>query len=1160
MTKDFIYIAEAERPTAIATIEALVNTGPAHSNRRLHITAAVTSKATAETCAKLGSLGCNVVRFDETVPARISLGEVHKMMIVLSPERLDAGVAYIEAAKRANVPFVLLESVLLADERQDHVGKQFAEAEKRLQALFGKKECEPQHEKHQEPGNIKARDNISPEECIDELRKHHHHSHWSVLRIGIYDHYLLAFKDCIRKGILDLPVGNGKFAPVAVEDVGKAAAHILDKSENYSERIYNITGPELLSGEALTKGLTDILHHQLTYQPTKDKNHIEEHLTKNITSVIEQTNVIGLYELVKQGKMEIVSPHFTEIEAFRSKTPEQFFLEHKEELIENDNYNYYNHSYHPNGCGYTIIWVENEDVAVYIHGEMQREMMMNFATNYNSNHNSGNNVTSSNNKKKKRGDLVRKLKSTFSSRQSIYEREANLHKDMDFWCRGFFAVTHGKQVHVWSSPGFNREFAPFVLHRKYTGHYDDVTSITWSPDGQYFLTTSKDMTAKIFSLDHIGGFIPITLSGHRDTVIAQEDNLTKKKKKKRWLNIIERYYFNQDGAKVVCSFYHLESKLLVVGFSSGIFGIWEMPEFNNIHTLSISQKKINSVTINSTGEWLAFGSSKLGQLLVWEWQSESYVLKQQGHFYDMNSIAYSSDGQYIATGGDDSKVKVWNTTTGFCFVTFSEHSSGISVVEFAKQGQVLFSASLDGTVRAFDLIRYRNFRTFTSPTPVQFTALAVDPSGEIVCAGSMNTFEIFVWSVQTGKLLDILSGHEGSISSLAFSPTGILLASGSWDCTVRTWDVFGRGSHVEVFRHSHDVLAIAFRPDGKELAVTTLDGLISFWDVEHGTQTHEIEGRKDISGGRKETDRQTAANSSSGKSFNSVCYTADGSGIIAGGNSKHVCIYDVKTSILLKKFEISRNLSLDGVREFLNSKRMTEAGPIGLFDDTGDLSDLEDRMDNSLPGTQKGDLSVRKTNPVIRTKSVKFSPTGRSWAAASTEGLIIYSLDETLLFDPFELEIDITPVSVLEMSHQKEYLKGLVMAFRLNETYIINQVYEAVPPSEIGLIVKELPDRYIERLLKFIVIQMEQQSPHIEFHMLWIMRLFMAHAKWIRQESRGQLAAVLRGLQKVVAQAKEDLGKVCDDNTYMLKYLISECKKQEHMVEHQEIKEMLTDQ
>ena len=71
---------------------------------------------------------------------------------------------------------------------------------------------------------------------------------------------------------------------------------------------------------------------------------------------------------------------------------------------------------------------------------------------------------------------------------------------------------------------------------------------------------------------------------------------------------------------------------------------------------SVSQQRITSVAVNATGEWLAFGCASLGQLLVWEWQSESYVLKQQGHYYDMNCLAYSPDGQLIATGGDDGKV------------------------------------------------------------------------------------------------------------------------------------------------------------------------------------------------------------------------------------------------------------------------------------------------------------------------------------------------------------------------------------------------------------------------------------------------------------------------------------------------------------------------
>lgn len=53
------------------------------------------------------------------------------------------------------------------------------------------------------------------------------------------------------------------------------------------------------------------------------------------------------------------------------------------------------------------------------------------------------------------------------------------------------------------------------------------------------------------------------------------------------------------------------------------------------------------------------------------------------------------------------------------------------------------------------IFRYRNFRTFTSPRPVQFSCLTVDPSGEIVCAGGLDVFEIFVWSMQTGRLLDV---------------------------------------------------------------------------------------------------------------------------------------------------------------------------------------------------------------------------------------------------------------------------------------------------------------------------------------------------------------------------------------------------------------------
>ena len=99
------------------------------------------------------------------------------------------------------------------------------------------------------------------------------------------------------------------------------------------------------------------------------------------------------------------------------------------------------------------------------------------------------------------------------------------------------------------------------------------------------------------------------------------------------------------------------------------------------------------------------------------------VLKQQGHFYDLRCVAHSPNGQLMATGSDDAKVKVWNASTGFCFVTFAEHTAPVTAVAFvggrAGRGLAVLSASLDGSVRAFDLVRYRNFRTLTPPEPAQ---------------------------------------------------------------------------------------------------------------------------------------------------------------------------------------------------------------------------------------------------------------------------------------------------------------------------------------------------------------------------------------------------------------------------------------------------------
>ncbi|KAG8529814.1 uncharacterized protein KY384_005295 [Bacidia gigantensis] len=739
-----------------------------------------------------------------------------------------------------------------------------------------------------------------------------------------------------------------------------------------------------------------------------------------------------------------------------------------------------------------------------------------------------------------------------------------------------FAAGGARFIEVWHMPDVpgvdsqdGLEFAPFRRHRIYAGHHDQVQHIEWSNDSRFFLSASKDLTARIWSADPEEKFSPTTLAGHRESLLGawfsndQEDIYTVSQDgalfqwnyiQKPFENgsvvandengtppqwrISQRHYFMQNDAKVMSAAFHAECGLLVVGFSNGLFGLYEMPDCSVIHTLSISKNDINAVTLNLSGEWLAFGSSKLGQLLVWEWQSESYILKQQGHFDSITDLAFSPDGQRIITAADDGKIKVWDAPSGFCTATFTEHTSSVTGCEFARKGNVLFTSSLDGSVRAWDLVRYRNFRAFSAPTRLSFSCLAVDPSGEVVCAGSTDSFDIHIWSVQTGQLLDQLSGHEGPVSSMAFASTSDALVSGSWDNTVRIWSIFGRTQTSESLQLPADILAVAFRPDSKQVAVSTLDGQLTFWSSEEGTQESGIDNRRDASGGRKLSDRRIAANTAGTKSFNCIVYSADGTCILAGGRSKYICLYDVQSGTLLKKITTSANLSLDGTQEFLNSRNLTDAGPKSLLDENREEPDFEDRLDRTLPRTIGGTPSSKHLRQLIRTSAISFSPTSQAFCAATTEGLLIYSLDTTLQFDPFDLEIDITIAAVIEAVEEKDYLRALVLAFRLNEKSLIRRVYAATPTASIDLVAQQLPRVYLARLMGFIN-EATGETPPLELNLLWIEAILSFHGGYIKGNSSMHMTG-MRSIKKTIAKIEADLSRLGDENVYTLDYLLSQ--------------------
>ena len=85
---------------------------------------------------------------------------------------------------------------------------------------------------------------------------------------------------------------------------------------------------------------------------------------------------------------------------------------------------------------------------------------------------------------------------------------------------------------------------------------------------------------------------------------------------------------------------------------------------------------------------------------------------------------------------------------------------------------------------------------------------------------------------------------------------------------------------------------------------------------------------------------------------------------------------------------------------------------------------------------------------MVPAKSYYIIMLGHSFAAATTEGLMIYSLDTSLTFDPYDLSVDVTPETIKQNLQDGNYLASVMLAFRLNEVAIIREIIESIKPND----------------------------------------------------------------------------------------------------------------
>ncbi len=288
--------------------------------------------------------------------------------------------------------------------------------------------------------------------------------------------------------------------------------------------------------------------------------------------------------------------------------------------------------------------------------------------------------------------------------------------------------------------------------------------IAFSPDGKQFLTHSfGTQFSPIPSEDTI--YVWDTDSGKSVQKIAASNELH--------CQDIEYASFSPNGK-------------YIVGFSGNTICVWDvrtgacrtLEDFDFVDCVSFSPDGNSIISVSSSGQFIR----------MWDLDSNVYnTLELKGHTSGINSIAYSSDGQYVVSASDDKTVRVWDAKTGMQIGNpLTGHTQIVTFAVFSPDGRQIASASADSTVR--------------------------------------------VWDLETGEV-NVFKGHNGRVWSVAFSPDGEKIVSASDDDTLRIWQI-DTGIYRVISGERDGFLSASFSPDGRTIVSVTGYGRIQFWAVD----------------------------------------------------------------------------------------------------------------------------------------------------------------------------------------------------------------------------------------------------------------------------------------------------------------------------------------